>query len=141
MTTPVPGAPSFAGRYVHHGQVSRGFTRTAGAYPARLLAADTSSALVQRVSDRQLVTFAVARPDDLAATLERDDLTLLDGHPLVLVSPGYGVLGIATGPAAPPDRLSVVFVSRLEGGHAVEIPASGAEQPSWQLFAVTGGSD
>jgi hypothetical protein len=139
MSTASPGASSPANRriHVHHIQASKAFGPGGGAYPARLVGFEDSTALVERVSDRSVGTLVAARPDAFAATLERDDLTLLDGAPLLLVNPGYGVLGIATGPATPPARLSVILVTRLEGGHSIEIPASDAEQPSWQLFAVT----
>jgi hypothetical protein len=138
MSTAASGASSPANHrtHVHHGQVSRAFKASAGAYVARLVAYEEATALVERVPDGPVATFVIALPDEFAATLARNDLTLLNGAPLALVSPAWGVLGIATGPAAPPARLSVVFVSRLEGGHAVEIPAADADQPSWQLFVI-----
>ncbi len=121
---------------VHHGQVSHGFTATAGAYPGRLVGLDGATASVERAPDGPVATFEVALPDELVTTLGRDDLTRLDGAPFVLVSPSYGVLSIGTGPATAPSRLRVVFVSRLEGGRSVEIPACDDDQPSFQLFAV-----
>ncbi|MCJ7671786.1 MAG: hypothetical protein MUP67_07025 [Acidimicrobiia bacterium] len=138
MSTNASGASSPTNRrtHVHHGQVSRAFKQEAGAYLARLVAHEDSGALLERVPDGPAVALEIARPEEFAAVLDRDDLTLLDGAPLVLVGPAYGVVGVATGPATPPAHLSVVFVSRLEGGHAVEIPASDPDQPSWQLFAV-----
>ena len=138
MSTPDPGAssPTHKRIHVHHGQVSRAFGPGGGSYVARLVDTEDSTVRVARVSDGSVATFVIARPDAFGATLERDDLTLLDDASLVLVGPTYGVLGVATGPATPPPSLSVVAVSRLEGGHAVEIPASSAEQPSFQLFAV-----
>ena len=141
MSTADSGASSSAHKriHVHHGQVSRAFGPGGGSYVARLVATRDSTARVARVPDGSVISFEIARPDAFAATLERDDLTLLDDAPLVLVSPAYGVLGVATGPATPPPSLSVVAVSRLEGGHAVEIPASDAGQPSFQLFAVDAG--
>ena len=138
MTTAASGAssPTHHHTHVHHGQVSRAFKADSGAYLARLVAFEDPTALLERVPDGPIAAFVVALPDEFATTLARDDLTLLNGAPLALASPAWGVLGIATGPASPPAHLSVVFVSRLEGGHAVEIPASDAEQPSWQLFAI-----
>ena len=138
MSTASAGAPSPRAHprtHVHHGQVSRAFRPEAGAYLARITAAEGAAALVERVPEGGVAEVVVALPVAFAAALARDDLTRLHGDPLALVSPGYGVLGVATGPALPPDRLSIVFVSRLEEGHAVEIPASGPGQPSWQLFA------
>jgi hypothetical protein len=123
-------------KHLHHGQVSRAFKAGNGAYPARVVSHDGSTVVLERVPDGPAAAFAVALPDELEATLAREDVTRLQGSPLALVSPSYGVLGIATGPATPPARLNVTFVSRLEDGHAVEIPASDPEQPSLQLFAI-----
>jgi hypothetical protein len=137
MTTEASGESRAPKRtHVHHGQVSRGFTVEAGAYPGRLVRLHSANATVARVPDGSVAAFEIALPDELAATLAREDLTRLNGAPFVLVSPNYGVLGVGTGPATAPTRLQVVFVSRLEGGHAVEIPGTDDEQPSFQLFAV-----
>jgi hypothetical protein len=139
MTTEASGASSRPQRtHVHHGQVSRGFKVEAGAYPGRLVRLVGTTAIVERLPDGSVATFEVALPEELASTLEREDLTRLNGAPFVLASPNYGVLGIGTGPATAPAQLRVVFVSRLEGGHAVEIPSDDDEQPSFQLFAVRG---
>ncbi len=137
MSTEPSGVPSRSLRtHVHHGQVSRGFTAAAGAFPGRLVGLQGSTASVERAPDGPVATFEVALPDELATALARHDITRLDGAPFALVSPNFGVLGIGTGPASAPRRLRVVFVSRLEGGHAVEIPAADDDQPSFQLFAV-----
>lgn len=138
MSTPDSGEPTAAHPriHVHPGKVSRAFGPGGGAYVARLVGTEGSTVSVARVPDGSVNAFTIARPDAFAATLGRDDLTLLDDAPLVLLNPAYGVLGVATGPPTPPPRLSVVTVSRLEGGHAVEIPASDAGQPSFQLFAI-----
>jgi hypothetical protein len=87
--------------------------------------------------DHTKVELVIVRPDRLAAILERTDLTRLRGAPLVLVSEGYRVLAVATGPDEAPGRVTCSpGVSRLEGGEAVEIPADGPDQPSWQLVGA-----
>jgi hypothetical protein len=138
MSTTSPGAATPASRptHVHHIQARKAFGPDGGAYVGRLVAYENSTALVERVPRGPVDTFVVARADDFATTLTRDDLTQLDGAPLVLVNATYNVLGIATGPATPPERLSLILVTRLEGGHAVEIPAADPEQPNWQLFVI-----
>ena len=139
MTSPDAVAPRDESRrtHVHPIQVSRAFGPGGRAFVARLVDTDGATARVAAVTDGSVTTLTIGRPDALATVLERDDLTLLDGAPLVLVAPRHGVLGVATGPPTPPERLAVVAVSRLEGGHAVEVPASDADQPSLQLFAAT----
>jgi hypothetical protein len=138
MCTTSPGAAAHADRptHVHHIQAGKAFGPDGGAFVGRLVAYYATSALVERVADGSVDTFVVARPNDFTTTLRRDDLTQLDGAPLVLVNALFNVLGIATGPATAPEMLSLVLVTRLEGGHAVEIPSSAPEQPDWQLFVV-----
>ncbi len=125
--------------HVHPGQVARAFRSDVGAFLARFVEVDGDTVVAVPVPDGPHTTFTVALPEAFVATLARDDITRLDGHPLALVSPRFGVLGLATGPAEPPDRLELVFVARLEGGHAVEIPPSGDGQPAFQLFATAAG--
>ena len=123
---------------VHHIQARRAFGAGSGAYPGKLISALDGEALVDRLSDHATVALVVARPARLAAVLRRTDVVLIDTAPLVLVSEAYGVLGIATGPAAPPAQLRVWSnISLLEDGEAVEIPAVDQEQPSLQLLAAS----
>jgi hypothetical protein len=122
---------------VHHSQARKAFRPGGGSYAARLVSAVDGDALVARLSDHVRVALVVARPDRLAAVLRRADVSLIETAPLVLVSEAYGVLGVATGPAAPPARLQVWSnISLLEDGEAVEIPAVDPQQPSLQLLAA-----
>ena len=122
---------------VHHIQARKAFRPGGGSYPGRLISALDGEALVARLSDHVRVVLVVARPERLAAVLRRADISLIETAPLVLVSEAYGVLAIATGPAAPPPQLRVwANISRLEDGEAVEIPAVDEEQPSLQLLAA-----
>jgi len=74
-------------------------------------------------------------PKRFAETLRRSDLCRLDGNPLVLFNEHSHILAFVTGPATPPARLTVNWVSRLEHGSVVELLGDG-DQPSWQVFAV-----
>jgi len=122
---------------VHHIQARKAFRPGGGSYAGRLVSALDADALVARLSDDVQVALVVARPQRLAAVLRRADVSLIETAPLVLVSEAYGVLGIATGPAAPPAQLRVWSnISLLEDGEAVEIPAFDPEQPSLQLLAA-----
>ena len=122
---------------VHHTQARKAFRPGGGSYAARLVSAWDRDALVARLSDDVQVALVVARPERLAAVLQRADVSLVETAPLVLVSESYGVLGIATGPPAPPAQLRVWSnISLLEDGEAVEIPAVDPEQPSLQLLAA-----
>ena len=47
------------------------------------------------------------------------------------------MLAVATGPTAPPNRLVVTLVSRMEDGSVVELVGDDGDQPSWQVFAAT----
>jgi hypothetical protein len=124
---------------VHHIQARHAFEQGAAAYLARLLVVVDGIALVERLPDATTTALIIARPDRLTAILARGDLTTLGGSPLALVSESRGILGIATGPAEPPQQLRVWSnVSRLEEGEAVEIPAADEEQPSLQLLAARG---
>jgi hypothetical protein len=123
---------------VHHIQARLAFEPGSGAYPARVRDVADAMMTVERIGDAATITLVVRRPDRLATILDRADLTLLSGEPLVLVSERYRVLAVATGPGEPPDCISVSSnVSRLEDGEAVEIPADADDQPSWQLLAAT----
>jgi len=122
---------------VHHTQARKAFRPGGGSYAGRLVSALDADALVARLSDDVQVALVVARPQRLAAVLRRADVSLIETAPLVLVSEAYGVLGVATGPAAPPAQLRVWSnISLLEDGEAVEIPAVDPEQPSLQLLAA-----
>ena len=122
---------------VHHIQARKAFRPGGGSYAGRLVSALDADALVARLSDDVQVALVVARPQRLAAVLRRADVSLIETAPLVLVSEAYGVLGVATGPAAPPAQLRVWSnISLLEDGEAVEIPAVDPEQPSLQLLAA-----
>ena len=82
-------------------------------------------------------TARVHQTDRLAEVLDRDDLCRLRGEPLVMVNTRYGVLAVATGPAAPPSKLAMLIVSRLDDeGGVVELLSSSDDQPSWQVFAL-----
>ena len=91
-----------------------------------------------RFLDGDTSTLSVADSVRLAATLDRPDLCRLRGEPLVLWSAQHGVLAVATGPTAPPNRLVVTLVSRMEDGSVVELVGDGDDQPSWQVFAASG---
>lgn len=78
----------------------------------------------------------VGDPDRLRAVLARADLCRVQGWPFALVNVHHGVLALATGPPAPPARLELVVVSRLEDGGVVEVPSADPDQPSWQILAL-----
>lgn len=135
MASPVnPAWPSGRAMSVHWIQVRKAFEPGSGAFPARLVGVHDGDVLVQPVRGGDPRSFVVARPARLESVLTRDDMTLLNDAPLVLVGERYGVLGIATGPPDPPRQLAVTFgVTRLEDGETVEMPGSGG-QPSFQLL-------
>jgi hypothetical protein len=94
--------------------------------PATLVAVN-GDALDIRHLDGTTGTTTVAAPDLLADVLAHDDLCRLHGQALLLVNTHYRVLGIATGPAAPPSRLEVMWASRLENGAVVELSSGNTE--------------
>jgi hypothetical protein len=54
-----------------------------------------------------------------------------------MVNERYGVLAVATGPAAPPSKLAMLIVCDLDDeGSVVELPSPDDPQPSWQVFAL-----
>lgn len=122
---------------LHHTQVRRALGPDAR--PRARLATITNAPGDGHVSVRFLdgttTTVNVADAARLTATLDRADLCRLNGQPFILLSTHNGVLAVATGPAAPPDRLVVTLVSRLEDGAVVELVGDG-DQPAWQLFAL-----
>jgi hypothetical protein len=107
--------------------------------PATLVAVN-GDALDIRHLDGTTGTTTVAAPDLLADVLAHDDLCRLHGQALLLVNTHYRVLGIATGPAAPPSRLEVMWASRLENGAVVGLLSGNTEQPAWQTLSITGHS-
>lgn len=99
-------------RRLQHTQVRRAF----GAddhHPARpgTLATPEPGAdtvVVRFLDDRSTAVVGVSDPARLAETLTRTDLCRWRDEPLVLVNPFYRVLGVATGPATPPQHLVVL---------------------------------
>ncbi|MFZ4519588.1 MAG: hypothetical protein ACOYOP_14455 [Microthrixaceae bacterium] len=122
---------------LHHLQVklALGFDEEHPARPATLVDAD-GGAVELRYLDGTAGTVTVADPERLAAVLARDDLCRLHDRPLLLVNTHHRVLALATGPATPPSRLEVLWVSRIEDGTVVELLTDDPAQPTWQTFAV-----
>jgi hypothetical protein len=132
-----PRWPADRATGIHSIQARLAFEPGADAYPARLITVVNGSVLVERVPQGTTAGLVVALPDRLARLLGRDDLTMLRGTPLVLVSEHHRVLGVATGPKDLPGQLRIGSnVSRLEGGEAVEIPEVDDGQPALQLLAA-----
>jgi len=123
---------------LHHTQVQRAFSSD---YPPAAKPAVLTEAKGRRLAVHYLdgtdEAIHVSDGHRLAETLARPDLCQISGRPLLMVNTHYRVLGIATGPAAPPSRLVVLIVSRMENGSVVELLSGSEDQPSWQLFALT----
>ena len=62
--------------------------------------------------------------------LARDDLTRIQGYPLVVANAKHRILGIAAGPKEPPAQIAVLVVFDLER----EVLAAEDGQPEWWLF-------
>ncbi len=124
---------------LHHTQVRAALGPDASprARPATVTDASVDGVVAVRFLDDTVDTVDVADTIRLTATLERPDLCLLRGKPLVLWSAQHGVLAVATGPTAPPNRLVVTLVSRMEDGSVVELVGDDGDQPSWQVFVAT----
>ena len=123
---------------LHHIQVKLAFMADPDhrPRPGRLLGTHDTTVTVGYIDDGTTETITVGDAGRLGEVLQRDDLCRLDGAPLVLVNTHYRVLGIATGPAAPPPQLEVRIASRLENGSAVELVNGSNTQPAWQLLAT-----
>jgi hypothetical protein len=135
MTTQPNWNPTSTNR-IHPTQVRLAFLEDAEhARPARLTGVDGDAVSVHYLDDTT-GSVTVADPERLADVLDRDDLCRLDGQPLLLVNTAYRVLAVATGPAAPPSRLAVLIVCRLEDGSVVELLSEADDQPAWQTFAL-----
>lgn len=106
------------------------------ARPGRLLGTNGATVTVSYIDDGTTDAITVVDADRLGEVLGRDDLCRLNGSPLVLVNSHYRVMGIATGPAAPPPQIKVLIVSRLENGSVVELINDSDTQPAWQLLAT-----
>jgi hypothetical protein len=137
MTTD-PGHGITDAARLHHIQVRLAFLadRDHPARPGRLMSTDGTTATVAYVDDGTVETIDVVDGRRLDDVLGRDDLCLLDESPLVLVNTRDRVMGIATGPTAPPPRVEVHIVSRLENGSVVELISPSDTQPAWQLLAI-----
>ena len=100
---------------------------------------DISTGLRVATLTGEEIDLTIADPAAVAAALERDDLSLVRGNPLLLVNRRYRLIAIAVGPPQPPNQLEVAAsIVKLGPAGAVEIP--GAEgQPSWLLFEIEGG--
>jgi hypothetical protein len=124
---------------LHHLQVKLAFLADPDhrARPAALITSTGANVLVRYLDDETTETIKVNQPDRLATIAARDDLCRIGGLPLLLVNTHYQVLGVATGPVAPPPQLGVLVVSRLEDGAVVELMAGSDTQPAWQLLALT----
>jgi hypothetical protein len=137
MTTDPDHGIADAGR-LHHIQVRLAFLADRGhpARPGRLISTDGTTVTVAYIDDGTVETIYVVDGHRLDDVLRRHDLCLLDRSPLVLVNTRYRVLGIATGPAAPPPQVEVDIVSRIEDGSVVELISDSDTQPAWQLLAI-----
>ena len=122
---------------VHHIQARLAFlTDNADARPALLRSVGGDQVELWGLDGTER-TVRVHQADRLAEALGRDDLCRLRGEPLVMVNERYGVLAVATGPAAPPSKLAMLIVSELdEEGGVVELLSSSDDQPAWQVFAI-----
>jgi hypothetical protein len=127
---------------LHHLQVKLAFLADPDhrARPAALITSTGPDMAVRYIDDGTTETITVNQPDRLAAIVARDDLCRIGGLPLLLVNTHYRVLGVATGPVAPPPHLEVLVVSHLEHGAVVELVNGSDTQPAWQLLALTGPS-
>ena len=132
---PDPSAAPHGGLQHLQVKLAFGFDEDHPARPATLVAAGHDTVEIGYL-DGTTGTFTIADPERLAEVLTRHDVCRLHGRPLLLVNTHHGVLGIATGPAAPPSRLEVLWVSRLEDGAVVELVNSDDAQPAWQTFAL-----
>ncbi|MFY3745571.1 hypothetical protein ACOQFB_16790 [Anaeromyxobacter sp. Red801] len=94
--------------------------------------------LVRLLADRTTRTVTVPEPDGLREVLGRGDVCRWrGGGALAALSLPYGLLAIAVGPSAAPDRVELNYgVVRVEDAVAVEMPGDAPGQPSWYLFAV-----
>ncbi len=108
------------------------------AHPARPAAVVTvdAHAVGLRFLDGSETVVAVQDAERLHRVLARVDLCRLGEHPLCLVNEFYPVLGIATGPAAPPSRLVVLLVSQLGADGGVVELINDDDQPGWQILAL-----
>lgn len=124
---------------LHHLQVKLAFLADLDhrARPALLVSSTGADLTVRYIDDETTETVTVTESARLAAIGARDDLCRIGGRPLLLVNTHYRVVGVATGPAAPPARLEVLVVSRLEDGAVVELVNGSETQPAWQLLALT----
>jgi len=140
MTAREPGEPEWPAGVpttLQSAQVRLAFGGERGGYVGRIVEHDAHGVVVVSVRDGSRHRLLVARRERLAAVLRRDDVTLLEGAPLVLVNEAHRVLGVATGPLEPPKQLRVLSnVCRIEDGEYVEVPASLPGQPSLQVFAI-----
>ena len=129
--------PSSGSRLLFHAQVKRAFGDDPDhpARPATVVGVDEHVAEL-RFLDGSHTDVAVHDAELLHRILAREDLCRLGEQPLCLVNESYGVLGIATGPAVPPTRLEVLWVSQLgDDGGVVELLGNG-DQPGWQILAL-----
>ena len=123
---------------LHHIQVKLAFLadREHRARPAALIRFDGAEVELEYLNGEP-ATVTVTEPERLALVLGRDDLCRYRGFPLLLVNTHHRVIGVATGPAAPPSKLEVMIVCRLDDdGSVVELPSSDDTQPAWQTFAL-----
>ena len=131
---PTPSPP----RLLPHGLVRHalGADPDHPARPAAIVTVDAVAVGLQFLDGSGTVVF-VQDSARLDRILARDDVCRLGDHPLCLVNEFHGVLGIATGPATPPARLEVLWVSQLgDDGGVVELLGDG-DQPGWQILGLS----
>ena len=123
------------GRQLHPSQVHRAL-RPPAALLGSLVDLDDDVASIVVIGTAEVLTVSVIDQRRLGAALARDDLTLTPRGALVLCSPSYQVLAVATGPQVAPAQVHCAWsVVRIDKGEAVEVPAAHDGQPDWQLFA------
>ena len=90
----------------------------------------TAIALLASITGGERVLWKVADKERLRQVLARDDLTRIQGYPLVVANPAKKILGIAAGPAEPPKQIAILVVYDL----AREVLGAEDGQPEWWLF-------
>jgi len=90
----------------------------------------TAIVMLVPIGGGEPVLWKVADKERLRTVLARDDLTRIQGYPLVVANAKQRILGIAAGPKEPPKQIAVLVVFDLER----EVLAAEDGQPEWWLF-------